>query len=317
MLNLFSVHPFSAQSLSASCVLMMVLLRWPVSSFKSFSERHDKLLRKPILRSTMDKATDVFSSDSFWRAFARDLREAQGRVIIQSPFVTIKRLRILQPILFELIQRNVSVCVFVQRPQRTNSAVKPSDAETDRIRSFQDCLRSMDRLGLHVNDRLDIHEKLAIIDESILWEGSMNILSHSRTSERMRRIVSSNETSGALQLHRLLDCTNCRRVSPEHSVGLVEQLVDARLAQSLSRAELARRCNVSPTAIARVELPGSNSRLSSLLRFAANLDHEIILVPKWLVPSVRNFIARENATDGSKSASGPYRALHTDATDWC
>lgn len=151
----------------------------------------------------MDKATDVFSSDSFWRAFARDLREAQGRVIIQSPFVTIKRLRILQPILFELIQRNVSVCVFVQRPQRTNSAVKPSDAETDRIRSFQDCLRSMDRLGLHVNDRLDIHEKLAIIDESILWEGSMNILSHSRTSERMRRIVSSNELPGRS------NCTGC------------------------------------------------------------------------------------------------------------
>ncbi|MBY0552374.1 MAG: hypothetical protein K2W95_34155 [Candidatus Obscuribacterales bacterium] len=258
----------------------------------------------------MNKSTDVFPSDSFWRTFNRDLRQAQGRVIIQSPFVTIKRLRILQPILLELLHRDVSICVFVQRPQRTNSTVKPSDAETDRIRSFQDCLRSMDRLGLHVNDRVDIHEKLAIIDETILWEGSMNILSHSRTSERMRRIVSSSETTAALQLHGLLDCTNCRKVSPEHSVGLVEQLVDARRAQSLSQAELARRCEVSPNAIARVESPDSDSRLSSLSRFAANLDHEIILVPKWLVPSVRNFISRESATGARKDAKQTAQANH-------
>lgn len=259
----------------------------------------------------MDKATDVFPSDSFWRAFTRDLRQARARVIIQSPFVTIKRLRILQPVLLELIQRNVSVCVFVQRPQRLNSSIRPSEAETERLRSFQDCLQSMNRLGLHVNDRADIHEKLAIIDQSILWEGSLNILSHSRTSERMRRILSSNETSGALQLHRLLDCTNCRKVSPEHSVGLVEQLVVARRAQGLSQAELARRCSVSPNAIARVESPDSDTRLSSLSRFAANLDHEIILVPKWLVPSVRNFISREGATGARKDAKQTAQANHT------
>ena len=33
------------------------------------------------------------------------------------------------------------------------------------------------------------HRKLAVIDRKILWEGSLNILSHVRSREIMRRIV--------------------------------------------------------------------------------------------------------------------------------
>lgn len=45
------------------------------------------------------------------------------------------------------------------------------------------------------------HRKLAIIDCKILWEGSLNILSHNNTREIMRRI---NSPSVSLQMINFL-----------------------------------------------------------------------------------------------------------------
>jgi phosphatidylserine/phosphatidylglycerophosphate/cardiolipin synthase-like enzyme len=39
-----------------------------------------------------------------------------------------------------------------------------------------------------------IHEKVAIIDRQILWEGSLNILSHRASNEMMRRIESKESS---------------------------------------------------------------------------------------------------------------------------
>jgi ribosomal protein L37AE/L43A len=46
--------------------------------------------------------------------------------------------------------------------------------------------------GVAVDLRAWMHEKFAIIDKSILWIGSLNIFSHSKTSETMLRIPSES-----------------------------------------------------------------------------------------------------------------------------
>ena len=42
-------------------------------------------------------------------------------------------------------------------------------------------------IGAHVVEYPSMHQKVAIIDNSIAWEGSLNILSHRDTGEQMRR----------------------------------------------------------------------------------------------------------------------------------
>jgi predicted RNA-binding Zn-ribbon protein involved in translation (DUF1610 family) len=51
-----------------------------------------------------------------------------------------------------------------------------------------DALRS---LGVAVDLRARMHEKIALVDQSVAWHGSLNILSHRDTSESMLRLDSS------------------------------------------------------------------------------------------------------------------------------
>jgi hypothetical protein len=57
----------------------------------------------------------------------------------------------------------------------------------------------LDKIGVKVVQQKDIHQKVAIIDDHISWEGSLNILSHTgSTLEHMRRLVGSG-TAGEIK----------------------------------------------------------------------------------------------------------------------
>ena len=51
-------------------------------------------------------------------------------------------------------------------------------------------IEKLRNIGLTVDLRARMHEKIAIIDGEVLWHGSLNILSHRDTSESMLRIKS-------------------------------------------------------------------------------------------------------------------------------
>jgi len=71
-------------------------------------------------------------------------------------------------------------------------------------------LDALEALGVVVDERWTIHEKVVLVDDEIVWFGSLNPLSHtSRTDEVMVRTVSRNM---ALQLVSFLS-TNIGRMS--------------------------------------------------------------------------------------------------------
>ena len=56
-------------------------------------------------------------------------------------------------------------------------------------------IRQLESMGVQVIIRTDnSHRKIAIIDQTILWEGSLNILSQNNSREYMRRIQSQPHT---------------------------------------------------------------------------------------------------------------------------
>lgn len=123
----------------------------------------------------------LYDNETFYNAFANDLRKARHSIIIESPFITVRRMNGLLPIFHSLRQQGVQIVVNTRNPQ-----------EHDEEYQYQASLAiyKMQELGVTVLYTVKHHRKLAIIDQKTLWEGSLNILSQSDSCEIMRRIES-------------------------------------------------------------------------------------------------------------------------------
>jgi len=136
-------------------------------------------------RST--QATELVSSklydqNTFYEAFLKDLSNCHSEVIIECPFITNRRLKILIPTLEKLKTRRVRIAINTRDPRTHDEGYWQDDA-TEAISKLQ-------HMGVQVLYTGNHHRKVAILDRQILYEGSLNILSQSNSSEIMRRIES-------------------------------------------------------------------------------------------------------------------------------
>lgn len=126
-------------------------------------------------------ASSLFDQNNFYPAFMRDLRMCTKEVVIECPFITSRRVAKLLPALRRLRSRNVNVVINTRDP-----------IEHDGIYRYQalEAIKNLQSLGILVLYTGGHHRKLAILDRTIIWEGSLNILSFSSSCEIMRRITS-------------------------------------------------------------------------------------------------------------------------------
>lgn len=134
-------------------------------------------------------SSDLFSSklydqDSFYNTFVKDLHQANRQVIIESPFISPKRMFSLMPVLRRLRKRGVQVIINTKPPEEHDCQYAAYVAAS---------INQMQALGITVLFTVGHHRKLAIIDERVVWEGSLNILSQNDSCEIMRRIQSPSE----------------------------------------------------------------------------------------------------------------------------
>lgn len=124
----------------------------------------------------------LYDENTFYYQFIRDLENCKKEVIIESPFITTARMDILAPLFTRLVKRGVKIYVKTRDPkEHTDAYEQQSEAE---IHNFEVIgIQTLICTGNH-------HRKLAIIDRSVLWEGSLNILSQTKSREIMRRIES-------------------------------------------------------------------------------------------------------------------------------
>jgi DNA-binding XRE family transcriptional regulator len=242
----------------------------------------------------------VFSEATFWTAFCHDLEAARYRVLIQSPFLAGHRIGFLANTFRRIANRGVTVCTYVQEPREWIEGEHPPEAEKPaRSRDLRWLIQALQQTGAHVTLRREVHEKLAVIDENILWEGSLNILSYRNTKERMRRWTDPTEVLQAVSQHRLDDCSVCYTNHARYGLGLasmlppaaavpllLRRLADRRAALDLSQGDLAHTCGTTQSVISRIEMGKSNIGLARFLELAHAVDLEPVLVPRLLVPSV-------------------------------
>ena len=137
---------------------------------------------------------NLYDQNSFYAAFIKDVKHSNTRVIIESPFMTTKRINQLSPILSRLIRRGVIVAINTKPVEEHNTLL--SNMAYSGIAILQD-------IGVKVIVTAGHHRKLAVIDDDIIWEGSLNILSQNDSCEIMRRICSKQMTSQMLRFLNL------------------------------------------------------------------------------------------------------------------
>lgn len=120
----------------------------------------------------------LFDEVTFYPKFLKDLHNAGAEIIIESPFITCKRLNCLLPALKAAKSRRVKLAVNMRDPEEHNDLMR---------KDAYKAISQLQHLGIQVIFIKDLHRKSAILDRKILYEGSLNIMSQSISLEVMRR----------------------------------------------------------------------------------------------------------------------------------
>lgn len=186
MKQIYKSH--SSTSLVKKIIEHVTVKHYPVynteellDSFK-VSEASDEWLKKmaasPSASAEMEKSK-LFDEKDFYGKFIADMLAAKQEVIIDSPYITTRRVDELYKYFEEIRHRGVEIYVLTRVAREQDGKMQYySEVEIERLT----------KLGIRVLPFIGkIHRKIAIIDRKILWEGSLNILSQNDSREVMRR----------------------------------------------------------------------------------------------------------------------------------
>lgn len=129
----------------------------------------------------------IFDEAQFEQALLHDIQTAEKSVVIFSGYVTPSRVGKLADPLRSKISTGVRVrCV--TRPPKLNGSISES--------AGRDAIEMLEGIGVAVDCRSKIHQKVCLIDNRIVWWGSLNALSHMyHSDETMTRAVNEGFAS--------------------------------------------------------------------------------------------------------------------------
>lgn len=155
------------------------------------------------------------SAMEFWSRFCADLDSAVDSVVIMSPLVDKMHTQLLAERLENLTRRGIDVKIFT----------KPATTYGDNlIEEKEQCIKNLEKLHCKVHLRRGMHQKLCLIDNTIIWEGSLNLLAAAKQDEHMRRLVLSGTVAELLKCYGLRDAARfnvSQRYCPECGSELI------------------------------------------------------------------------------------------------
>jgi len=125
----------------------------------------------------------LLNEDTFYPVLMKDLNNCGNELIIESPFITSRRLSQFLPMLQKLKQRKVRIIINTRDPHEHDDERRRDEAHR--------AVAKLQREGIQVLYTGSHHRKLVILDRTILYEGSLNVLSQNDSCEIMRRVEST------------------------------------------------------------------------------------------------------------------------------
>lgn len=137
-----------------------------------------------------DSIDIIFDKSNFLPVYGNDILAAEREILIVSPFVTKRRtLQMMQQL--EIALRNKVKVTVVTRPTGDFGEKGPP--------ALQGTLDLLQHAGVNVVFRSNIHQKFALIDQKVVWYGSINLLSFGSAEESIMRLESPNIASELLK----------------------------------------------------------------------------------------------------------------------
>ncbi len=131
-----------------------------------------------------DSATNIiFDEQSFFPVYVSDIENASKHVMIVSPFVTQKRVNQMMGSFENILKKQVKITI-VTRPVK--------DFNENKTLMLKRIFSLLTDAGVNVVFKSNIHQKFAVIDEKIIWYGSINLLSFGYAQESIMRLMSGN-----------------------------------------------------------------------------------------------------------------------------
>jgi hypothetical protein len=130
---------------------------------------------KPRTRIDINEdESGIFNENNFEGPFEKDLKKAKKYIIIFSAFCTENRVAYWGDLLKKKIDEGVKVRIVTRGPKNQG---------TLKENSFK-AIESILRTKINIDLRKDIHQKMVFIDDNILWNGSLNVLSYGGKSQQ-------------------------------------------------------------------------------------------------------------------------------------
>src|SRR6185437_16341073 len=230
----------------------------------------------------------VYFHHTYQAKLATDIRSARGRIVSFSPYATPDGVQRWLPDFRAAVDRGVHVCVFIQEPDGWKHRDDPSfplpGYVRTRIKKTMDAIGLLLSVGVHVTLRKDMHEKLFMMDDCVLWDGSLNFLSHYKTTERLNRWVSRAVVMKALIQHDALCRTPHARLSRAQPrfVNLGKHILRRRELLGWSQKQLAARAETSQRTISDLECGTHNVTLDLVGHVCDVLGLDISITESYL-----------------------------------
>ena len=139
----------------------------------------------------LEVSNSIFDSTGYWTVFEKDVLSAAKNIVISSSFLSLRKVEWLVVQSEALQKRGVTITVF---------SLSPEEYLEDGREHHTDLLERLTSAGICVKTQNRCHERYAVIDQSLVWYGSMNLLSRGKEDDSLMRIISPEIAAELLEL---------------------------------------------------------------------------------------------------------------------
>lgn len=133
------------------------------------------------LTDKKQEANAIFDSESYTKVYENDILGANREIIISSPGINEAKVRRLINYLKQRQESGVVVTVVT---------LQAESYPEGRIEKTKQLIEELMKAGIQVKRLPAMHEHYAIIDQEIVWYGSMNLLSGEKEDDNLMRVES-------------------------------------------------------------------------------------------------------------------------------
>ena len=126
-------------------------------------------------------SNSIFDGIGYWEVFEKDVLSAEKNIVISSPFLCSRKVGWIVRQSEALQKRGVTITIF---------SLSPDAYPEDGREHHTELLNQLAAYGIQVNQQSRCHERYAVVDQSLVWYCSTNLLSNDRDDNSLMRIVS-------------------------------------------------------------------------------------------------------------------------------